>query len=303
MSSSQLLVVDILRSSVNDGPGIRTTVFVKGCPLRCAWCHNPESQSPRPEIALDASRCTGCGKCVEVCPNEVHTVADGKHTLARDRCQFCGECSQACPAGVLKLIGKPWTPQAVVDLALRDKAFYDRSGGGLTISGGEPMAQFDAVLETLKLAKAAGLHVCLDTCGQAPTERYLQILPFVDLFLWDYKATGVALHRDLTGVDGDLIGRNLRALYAAGTKIRLRCPMVPGLNDSAEHLKAIAELSAAMPNLDGIDIMPYHSFGRDKATRVGMSQADLPERPATEEQIDIWLTRLQSFGCHRATLG
>lgn len=296
-----LLVVDILRSSMNDGPGVRTTVFAKGCPLRCLWCHNPESQSMKPQLSFDAERCTACGECAKVCPN--HRFIDGKHQIDWRHCQACGRCVQACPNGALKIVGTPYTPEQIVEIAMRDKRYFDRTGGGLTISGGEPMSQFEAVHETLRLARAAGIHTCLDTCGQAPTDDYLRIAPQVSLFLWDYKATGSGIHRNLTGVDGELILRNLRALYAAGANIRLRCPMVPGVNDAPEHLQRIADLSREMPQLDGIDLMAYHAFARDKALKVGMAPGDMPEATTGDEQVEKWMQQLRDLGCDRVTLG
>ena len=165
------------------------------------------------------------------------------------------------------------------------------------------MAQYQAVLATLQLAKKAGLHVCLDTCGQAPLDRYLEILPYVDLFLWDVKATGSELHRDLTGVDGARIDRNLISLADAGASIRLRCPLIPGMNDSPEHLARIAELGRTLPGLTGIDLMPYHSLARDKAGKVGMVQDGLPRESATQEQITNWLEQLAALGCERVGIG
>lgn len=295
--------MDVLRSSLNDGPGIRTTVFTKGCPLECVWCHNPESQSGKPQISFDAERCGFCGHCEGTCEQGAHRVAQGRHEFRRDLCLACGRCVASCPASGLKRVGDWWAPQDLVELALRDRRYYARTGGGLTISGGEPMAQFEALLETLRLAKRAGLHVCLDTCGHAPLDRYIEVLPWVDLFLWDVKATGATLHRRLTGVDGQAIERNLHALHERGARIRLRCPLVPGLNDDDAHLERIAQLERALPGLDGIDLMPYHALGRDKAGRVGMEQAGLPSESAGPTEIAAWLERLAQLGCTRAMVG
>jgi pyruvate formate lyase activating enzyme len=287
---------------MHDGPGIRTTVFTKGCPLRCLWCHNPETQSTVRELSFDAEKCIRCGACAQACEHGVHEVDETRHTVYRERCANSGKCVSACPKKALKLFGEEWSPEAIVALALRDKAFYDRTNGGLTLSGGEPMSQFLPVKDTLRLAREAGIHTCLDTSGQASTSHYLEVLPFVSLFLWDYKATGEAIHKELTGSDGALIRHNLQTLYDAGAKIRLRCPLVPGLNDQERHLRAIAEISDAMPGLDGVDVMAYHSMGRDKASRVGIEQAGLPHESASEDQIAHWLEALNSYGCRQVTL-
>ncbi len=301
----ELLVTDILRTSLNDGPGIRTTVFLKGCPLRCAWCHNPETQSGKVQAWFDDTRCSLCGKCVEACRSGVHEIASGQHRVRYSQCTACGECVRVCPQSAMRLIGTYYSPEKIMEIVIRDKPFYDRSGGGITISGGEPMSQFAGTIELLKLAKEGGIHTCLDTCGQASLAHYRELMPYVDLFLWDFKATGEELHRELTGVDGKLIRANLDALYAAGAKIRLRCPMVPGVNDSPEHMRAIATLSHAMPDLDGIDLMAYHPFGKSKAKRVGMSrsQEKMPETNADDAHVARWLQTLSSLGCTRATAG
>ncbi|MCW5942500.1 MAG: glycyl-radical enzyme activating protein [Fimbriimonadaceae bacterium] len=302
MPEARLLVMDVLRAGLNDGPGVRTTVFTKGCPLKCRWCHNPESQRPLPELSFDAERCAFCGRCEETCDQGVHRVEAGTHRLERRLCLACGRCASDCPTDALKLVGRWWRPEEIVSLALRDRRYYERSGGGLTISGGEPMAQFEALRETLRLAKREGLHTCLDTCGHAPLADYLDVAPWVDLFLWDVKATGEA-HARLTGVDDKRIERNLRALYASGARIRLRCPLVPGLNDSDAHLARLADLARTMPELDGLDIMPFHALGRDKAARVGMTQQGLPTESAGPADISGWLATLADLGCRDATVG
>lgn len=294
--------MDVLRTSLNDGPGIRTTVFTKGCPLKCRWCHNPESQRPRPEISFDAERCAFCGRCEETCDQGAHRIEADTHRFERRLCVACGRCATGCATEALKLVGREWTPEEIVSLALRDRPYYERTGGGLTISGGEPMAQFDALRDTLVLAKGAGLHTCLDTCGHAPLAHYREIAAWVDLFLWDVKATGEA-HARLTGVDGLVIDENLRALYEAGARVRLRCPLVPGLNDSDAHLARLAALVRAMPDLDGMDLMPYHALGRHKAARVGMAQEGLPTESAGPADTDRWLRRLAELGCTRVTVG
>jgi pyruvate formate lyase activating enzyme len=208
-----------------------------------------------------------------------------------------------CQTGGLKVVGQYREPAELVELALRDKPYYDRSGGGLTLSGGEPMSQFEPLLKTMQLARDAGLHTCLDTCGQASTDHYLRIAPYVNLFLWDYKATDPILHKELTGADGELIKKNLVVLYENGANIRLRCPLIPGMNDQPEHLEAIARLSKEMPNLDGIDIMPYHSYGREKAEKVGLVQEGLPAESASAEQIKAWMDQFAALGCDRVSIG
>lgn len=217
------IVFDIKRGGVKDGPGIRTSVFLKGCPLRCIWCHNPESQAPEIQKAVTTD---------EICGREMSV----------------GE---------------------VMDEVRRDKVFYGTSGGGVTFTGGEPMMQFPFALALCRAAKAEGIHVALDTCGEAPWERFEEIRPFVDLFLYDYKATGAARHRELTGVDGSLILGNLRRLSSSGAKIWLRCPIVPGVNDTPEHLAQINELGK-LRGVERVDRLPYHPLGMEKYAKFGL---------------------------------
>ena len=286
-------VFEIQHFSLQDGPGIRTTVFLKGCPLRCLWCHNPESQDPHPELSFRPERCIGCGWCFQVCP---HGGRSPEHPgeLRRDRCRRCGRCTERCYAGALELVGKTMTADEVLQEVLADREFYRHSGGGLTISGGEPLTQFPFVLELARAAKQQGIAVALDTSGYAPCEQLEALLPWVELFLYDCKATGAERHRELTGVDNVRILDNLARLDAAGARIWLRCPLVPGLNDQPEHLAAIADLANRRPRIERITLHPYHALGRDKEQRMGYHRPEVKAADFTPEEIvEHWLATVR----------
>ena len=286
-------VFEIQHFSLQDGPGIRTTVFLKGCPLRCLWCHNPESQDPHPELSFRPECCIGCGWCFQVCP---HGGRSPEHPgeLRRDRCRRCGRCTERCYAGALELVGKTMTADEVLQEVLADREFYRHSGGGLTISGGEPLTQFPFVLELARAAKQQGIAVALDTSGYAPYEQLEALLPWVELFLYDCKATGAERHRELTGVDNVRILDNLARLDAAGARIWLRCPLVPGLNDQPEHLAAIADLANRRPRIERITLHPYHALGRDKEQRMGYHRPEVKAADFTPEEIvEHWLATVR----------
>lgn len=269
-----LRIFDLQRYALHDGPGIRTTVFVKGCPLDCLWCHNPESKSPEPQLGCLFQSCVGCGACAGVCPSHVHSIRDGVHQVDFDRCVRCGACLAVCPAGALRLYGQERDCASLMEVIRRDRAYYARSGGGLTISGGEPMMQFEGTLELLKAAKAEGLHTCLDTCGFAPAARYEEIAPWVDLFLFDYKLTDSKAHQKYTGVPNELILDNLDRLCALGSRLYLRCPIIPGINDSEDHFQAIAALSRKYPEqILQVNVMAYHNMAAGKTAQIGRSYA------------------------------
>jgi glycyl-radical enzyme activating protein len=275
------IVFDIQRFSIHDGPGIRTTVFLQGCPLDCAWCHNPEGISPRPVLSLNTEKCAFCGECVRVCPRHAHTVEAPVHALDRARCETCGRCATACDAGGLELVGRMVTVDEVMREVIADLPCYRHTAGGLTLSGGEPLMQIDFAIALLQRAKQAGIGSVVQTCGFTPWSTFERVLPWVDLFLYDYKVTDPDAHRRFTGRSNDIILSNLRRVYAAGAHIRLQCPLIPGYNDTEDHLTGIQMLAAEMPRLEGISILPYHRLGVDKRARLG-----LPFRAAVKDDPD-----------------
>lgn len=290
-------IFDIQRFSIHDGPGIRTTVFYKGCPLHCTWCHNPEGISRRFHLSFLPDRCIGCGYCVATCPNNAHRLVDGQHLIERTLCQVCGACTVECYSGALELVGRDATVEEVLAEVMRDEPFYQTSGGGMTLSGGEPMLQFEFTLALLEAAKANGLHCCIETCGYAPLAQYERILPYVDLFLYDIKETDPERHRTYTGVPNTRIIENLRALHDQGAQISLRLPIIPGYNDRADHFGEVAALVGSLPGLREVEIMPYHPLGTSKVERMGL---DLEGRerssPPDKETIACWVDEFAQLG-------
>ncbi|MEW5961538.1 MAG: glycyl-radical enzyme activating protein [Chloroflexota bacterium] len=259
------LVFDIQRFSVHDGPGIRTTVFLKGCPLRCLWCQNPESMARQPEITFIATNCINCGKCLAVCPEEAIRVStEHGRVIDRTACTFCGECIEFCYAGALNIIGRYVTVAEVLAEVERDRDFYIKSGGGVTFSGGEPTAQPAFLEELCRQAQARRLHTTIDTCGYVQWDIFRSILRYVDLVLYDLKHMDSTEHRRLTGVPNELILENLQRISALGLPVYVRIPLVPGCNDSAENIEATAAFVAGLSNVQKFDILPYHRLGEPK---------------------------------------
>lgn len=293
--SSKGMVFDIQRFSIHDGPGIRTTVFLKGCPLSCLWCHNPESQKKTMELSFTAEKCIFCGKCIDVCPVKAHENVSGKHIFHREKCILCGKCAEVCYAKAIEAVGKEMSVSEIIGIVLKDKPFYENSGGGMTVSGGEPLAQPSFTYELLSEAKKNSLHTCLDTSGFASAETCMKMLPVTDLFLYDIKATDEAVHKKLTGVSFAPIIANLRMLDKAGASTILRCPLVPGLNDDTAHLLEIGRIASSLANVRMITIHPYHPLGRSKSERMGMKYP-LEEMNdfADDKLVEKWLQTVRS---------
>ena len=291
------MVFDIQRFSIHDGPGIRTTVFLKGCPLSCVWCHNPEGVSAEPELSFIAGKCIGCGVCLSACRSGAHSMRGGEHMLDRSRCQGCWECTRQCCTRALECVGRDVTVGEVLEVVLRDRSFYETSGGGMTLSGGEPTQQADFSIALLAEARREGLGTAVDTCGWAPWEKLERMIPLTDLFLFDIKETEPERHREWTGVPLGPILENLRRLHADGARIRLRCPIVPGYNDRPDHFAAIASLARELAGIEGVELMPYHRLGEGKLDRLGLASdgrvcAPAPDRTLTE----AWLRELAALG-------
>jgi pyruvate formate lyase activating enzyme len=272
-------VFNLQRYSVHDGPGIRTTVFLKGCPARCLWCHNPESQSFEPEVLVVESRCVSCGTCATVCPHGVPPPGSGL-------CEACGACVDACPAGARWLAGRLVTVDEVMDEVLHDRVFFEESGGGVTFSGGEPLAQPAFLKALLEACRAAFVPTAVDTCGFAPSERLLDIAPLVDLFLFDVKLVDDERHRALTGVPAAPILANLQALAAVHQNVWVRVPVVPGHTDAEEDLARIAAIAAGLPGVRQVNLLPYHRTGSVKARRLGREDPLGPLAPPPRERLE-----------------
>lgn len=267
---SQGMIYNIQRMSVHDGPGLRTTVFLKGCPLRCIWCSNPESQKSASQMMFFENLCTGCGACMQVCPHGAVVKTGALFGRDSAKCTDCGLCTEHCPGKARVMSGRMMTVEEVMDVVCKDVLFYENSGGGVTFGGGEPTAGGQFFLDMVQAAHDEGLHVTVDTCGFCPAERFDSTLRIADLFLFDCKHMDAEQHRKLTGQDNTLILRNLRAALSSERKVRIRMPLIPGMNDSEENIAAMATFMKEFDR-DEVDVMPCHAFGKSKYAALGES--------------------------------
>lgn len=297
------IVFDIMKFSTRDGPGIRTTVFFKGCPLNCQWCHNPESQSIHPELMSRPNLCVQCHSCLQACPRAAISVVDGKMVTDLDLCTLCGDCVSACYAGAREIVGRSMSVDQVLSQVERDIPFYDQSGGGVTFSGGEAVYQPEFLLELLRACRQKGIHTALDTSGCIAWEKLDIIRAEVDLFLYDLKLMDSDRHRQYTGVTNTLILDNLRRLSEAGEQIILRFPLIPGVNDSLQSVQQMGAFAASLPYLLYLEVLPYHLAGVEKYRRLCRPYPLSEIQPPSSEHVEKIVQTLRGFGLNVLTGG
>lgn len=290
------LIFNIQKYSLHDGPGIRTTVFLKGCPLSCPWCHNPESVSHCKELILVETRCVACGQCGRVCPVNPTPGRAGPLPPRPEPCFLCAACVEACPTGARQIVGRDVTVSEVIRELEADRLFYEESGGGVTLSGGEPLSQPRFLIALLQACHQRGFHTTVDTSGFTPTDELLTVATHTDLFLYDLKLMDDALHRQHTGVSNVLIHENLRTLARVHDRIWVRVPVIPGITDTVANLEAIGQFVSCLDRVRQVNLLPYHNTGLQKLRRLGRPLPCPALEPPPAEGLEQAARILARFG-------
>nr|MDO8100773.1 glycyl-radical enzyme activating protein [Candidatus Njordarchaeota archaeon] len=280
------MIFNVQRFSTEDGPGIRTTVFMKGCPLHCLWCHNVEGINPDPEVVWHDNKCIGCLSCVEACPKQAIIKTSERLVTDKDKCDACGKCAEVCTAKARELIGQRVTTDELFNEVLKDKVFYETSNGGVTASGGEPTMQADFVSELFSKCKSSEIHTALDTCGHAKWDTLERVLGYTDLVLYDLKEIDLQKHKKYTGVSPELIWENAKKIARIGKPMWIRTPIIPGYTDSTENVREIAELCMKLGNVERLDLLPYHRFGEPKYKKLDLKYALEGLKPPSDEVME-----------------
>ncbi len=268
-SGTSGVLFDVKRFALHDGPGIRTTLFLKGCPLACAWCHNPESQQSKPELMIWIDRCVGCGACISACPAGAISLRNGTAQTDRDACTGCGACVPVCPSDARAIAGASWSVDRLIDEVEKDCLFYDESDGGITLSGGEPLAQVQFARAILSACRDRRIHTAVDTCGYAEWSELEVVAHLTDLFLYDLKHADGDRHRELTGVSNERILENLQRLDSFGRSIWIRIPVIPGVNDTEDEIAALGEVVRGLTSVEAVHLLMYHRGGEAKREHLG----------------------------------
>lgn len=298
-------ITNIQKFSIHDGDGIRTSVFFKGCPLSCEWCHNPETQRYEREIQYDPDRCTGCGSCVRACKSRAVTLKNGKPVTDREVCILCGRCENFCPAGIREMVGREYTVKELVKELMKDQIFYEDSGGGVTFSGGEVMTMdMDYILAAAKELSRQGISLTIDTCGYVPYEKLKMILPYVDTFLYDVKVMDPDLHRKYIGTDNHLILENLTRLAHDGARIYIRIPVIREVNGNEQNMKeTIAFLKEHDIHPPQINLLPYHDTGSGKYPKLDMEYKGTDLHAPDKEEMEAFVRLFVEAGFANTKIG
>lgn len=299
------LITNVQKFSIHDGDGIRTSVFFKGCPLKCEWCHNPETQRFEKEMQCDKEKCVGCGTCAKVCPNGAISMENGKPEMKKDACTFCGKCVNFCPIGIREIIGREYSVKELIKELMKDQMFYEESGGGVTLSGGEVMAMdIDYILAIAKELKRQDVTLTIDTCGYVPYEKFQAILPYVHTFLYDVKVMDSKLHKKYIGVDNQLILDNLIRLAADGARIYIRIPTIKEVNGNEKNMKeTIAFLKEHDIHPAQINLLPYHDTGSGKYSRLDMEYKGTDLHAPEKEEMESFVRLFVESGFQNTKIG